>query len=185
MITNKNMFRVSGVKILLRVGVTTALALGASACASRDEVAAEPAPGTAAEAAAAPAPAASSTPLFGGAPSPRFIVPSAANESMPDINSVPTQAPTPKSTAAERAEARRGLIADQSNVSHSDQGGRVLPVTVRPYVASAAPAEVPEAPAALPEETAERLDAPAPARPAEATGPTMGPAPAAKIPAGN
>lgn len=161
-----------------------AAAVALAACASDDAAPAEPAPAPPAEAAAPPA----STGTF-GAGAPRFTVPSAAGLSPPSVNTVPTEAPTPTSTEAEREEARKGLIADLSNARHSVQGGRTMPVVVRPYVETAA-SEQPAAPIAAeigPDAaTTGRLDAPPPPRPAEATGarakPAAGPAPAAQIP---
>lgn len=165
--------------------------LALAACASDDAAPAAPADSTAAaEAGTAPAPAPQST-FNAGAPAPRFVVPPAADQSPPDVNTVPTTAPTPQSTAEERDAARKGLIADLANARHSDQGGRTLPVVVRPYVAAAA-ADLPAGPTA--EETApdeaitNRLDTPPPPRPAEADGPVKpaaGPAPANKVPTGN
>ena len=168
-----------------RVAICAAAAAFAlSSCASDD--AATPEPETAA-AAAEPVPPAAPGPMSAGAP--RFTVPSAGGQSPPSVNTVPTEAPTPKSTEAEREETRKGLIADLTNARHSEQGGRTQPVVVRPYVETAA-SDQPAAPTA-PEigpgaATTDRLDAPPPPRPAEATGaptkPAAGPAPAAQIP---
>ncbi len=163
--------------------------LALAACASDNEVATDvAAPAPAAEPATVPAPMTTSS--FGAAPAPRFVVPSAADQSPPNVNTVPTTAPTPNSTAEERDRARRGLIADLANARHSDLGGRTQPVTVRPYVASAAgqPAD-PVADEAPPAPDTTRLDAPPPVRPPEAGGapakPAAGPAPANSIPTGS
>lgn len=161
-----------------------ALAVALASCASDD--AAPAAPETATATAEAPAPAPTGT-FSAGAP--RFTVPSAAGQSPPSVNTVPTEAPTPKSTEGERDEARKGLIADLTNARHSEQGGRTQPVVVRPYIETAASTQ-PAAPASAeigPDAaTTSRLDAPPPPRPAEASGapakPAAGPAPAAQIP---
>jgi hypothetical protein len=158
-------------------------------CASDDEAQAEapasapsPDPSTAAS---APAPQTFDT----GAPPPRFIVPSAASQSPPSVNTVPTTAPTPKSTDEEREEARQGLVADLANARHSEQGGRTVPVVVRPYVASDQPAPPTVAETPPDEPITNRLDTPPPPRPADADGapakPAAGPAPANKIPTGS
>jgi len=160
-----------------------AAAIALSSCASDDAATPET---TTAAASAEPAPPAPG-PLSAGAP--RFTVPSAGGQSPPSVNTVPTEAPTPTSTEAEREETRKGLIADLTNARHSEQGGRTQPVVVRPYVETAA-SDQPAAPTA-PEigpgaATTDRLDAPPPPRPPEATGaptkPAAGPAPAAQIP---
>lgn len=174
-----------------RASLSTAAAcavLALAACASDNEVPAEvAAPAPAAEASSTPAPMASST--FGAAPAPRFVVPSAADQSPPNVNTVPTTAPTPNSSADERESARRGLIADLANARHSDLGGRTQPVTVRPYVASATEpaATTAQESTRVPDTT--RLDAPPPVRPPEATGapakPAAGPAPANQVPTGS
>ncbi len=98
----------------------------------------------------------------------------AAAKGTPDLNSVPTQAPVPSSTQAERDKIITGLIADRTNARYSEQGGRTQPVAVRPLVDTpliAKPA------VALPAAVA-RVNAPPPPRPAEAAA-----APAAVIPA--
>lgn len=173
---------------IARVAVVT-LVLGAvTACAS-DEASTESPPADAGAGAPAPqvstAPPASSTansPF--GRPSPRFIVPSAAGQSPPNVNTVPTAAPEPRSTAEERDDAREGLVADLANARHSNQGGRSLPVTVRPYVPPAASESESEPPVAA---AAARLDEPAPIRPPEAEAPVspVGPVRPSAIPTGN
>ncbi len=171
---------------LRAAAVVAALMLGA--CAS-DDAATDEAVSTDAVAsapAAEPAPAPASTAF--GAPAPRFTVPSAAGQSPPNVNTVPTAAPTPRSTEEERDEARKGLVADLANARHSEQGGRTQPVVVRPYVETVAapPAAAEPAPS---EPLTNRLDTPSPPRPAEAGGapakPAAGPAPANKIPSGS
>lgn len=166
-------------------------ALTLAACASDDAAEVDAASSTpAAEASSEPAPPPPST-FNAGAPAPRFVIPSAANQSPPDVNSVPTSAPTPKSTADERDAARKGLIADLANARHSEQGGRTQPVVVRPYIAVAADQPAPPtAQETAPDEAiTNRLDTPPPPRPAEADGapakPAAGPAPANKVPTGN
>lgn len=166
--------------------VTAMLAL--AACASDDEVAADAAAAetTVAAEPAAPAPA----PTFGaGNAAPRFVVPSAANQNPPSVNTVPTTAPAPKSSDEERDAARKGLVADIANARHNDVGGRTLPVVVRPYVAAAGGQSVAPPAESTPEPDTSRLDAPPPPRPAEADGapakPAAGPAPANKIPTGS
>jgi hypothetical protein len=93
----------------------------------------------------------------GGAP--RFTQPAPAGRGAPDLNSVPSNVPEPRSTREEREEAIAGLIADRTNARYTDQGGRTMPVAVRPLV----DAPQPEASNAV-----ARLDAPAPERPTEA-----------------
>ncbi|MGE4064520.1 MAG: hypothetical protein AB7E79_14230 [Rhodospirillaceae bacterium] len=166
------------------VAIAATLALGA--CASDD--AAEAAP---TETAAAPEPAPAPAPSAFGAPAPRFAIPSAAAQSPPSVNTVPTEAPTPRSTEEEREEARRGLVADLTNARHSEFGGRTQPVVVRPYVATAGDQPAPPTAAETPPDApiTNRLDEPPPPRPVEADGapakPAAGPAPANKIPTGS
>jgi hypothetical protein len=98
---------------------------------------------------------------------------------------VPTQAPAPSSTEEERERARRGLIADLANARHSEQGGRMQPVVVRPYVETTA-SETPAQGAAPDAPITNRLDDPAPPRPDGAPAkPAAGPAPANRIPTGS
>jgi len=160
------------------------------ACASDEAATDEAAPADAAASAPAaePAPAPASSAF--GAPAPRFTVPTAAGQSPPNVNTVPTTAPTPRSTEEERDEARKGLIADLANARHSEQGGRTQPVVVRPYVETAStPSAAPAAEPAPSEALTDRLDTPPPPRPAEAGGapakPAAGPAPANRIPSGS
>jgi hypothetical protein len=173
--------------VLGAAALAAALTLGA--CASDDAATEEAAPAdVAASAPAEAAPAPTSTAF--GAPAPRFTVPSAAGQSPPNVNTVPTTAPTPTSTKEERDEARKGLVADLANARHSEQGGRTQPVVVRPYVETAsAPAPAAATEPAPSEPLSDRLDTPPPPRPAEAGGapakPAAGPAPANRIPSGS
>ena len=103
----------------------------------------------------------------------KFPVPQTAQQSPPDINTVPSTAPTPRSTADERQKATEGLVADRDNARHSDQGARSMPVAVRPLSDTPPPAAqaTPPIPAAVPAAAVARLSDPAPTRPAEASGP--------------
>jgi len=172
-------------RIAASAAVTAMLAL--SACASDDEAAADAAAESAVAAeTSAPAPA----PTFGAAnASPRFVVPSAASQNPPNVNTVPTTAPAPRSSDEERDAARKGLIADIANARHNDVGGRTLPVVVRPYVEAAGGQSLAPLAETTPEPDTSRLDAPPPPRPAEADGapakPAAGPAPANRIPTGS
>jgi hypothetical protein len=137
------------------------LALGACSSDGTDAVAT----GTAGAESTAPAPEQQTAAapegglVFGGAgPGAKFAPPKTARGT-PDLNTVPTQAPTPPSTKEERTKTLEGLIADRANARYSDQGGRTLPVAVRPLS---------ESPDAARTDVAARIDAPAPARPAEA-----------------
>lgn len=165
--------------------VTAMLAL--AACASDDDLAADAAPeSTVAAESGAPA----SAPTFGAAnAAPRFVVPSAANQSPPSVNTVPSTAPAPRSSDEERDAARKGLVADLANARHNDVGGRTLPVVVRPYVEPVGGQSVAPPAETTPEPDTSRLDAPPPPRPAEADSapakPAAGPAPANKIPTGS
>lgn len=156
-----------------------------AACASNDEAPAETTVATEAPA-SAPAPA----PTFGaGGAQPRFVVPSAANQNPPSVNTVPTTAPAPRSSDEERDAARKGLVADIANARHNDVGGRTLPVVVRPYVETVGGQSLAPAAENTPDPDTSRLDAPPPPRPAEAEGapakPAAGPAPANRIPTGS
>lgn len=111
------------------------------------------------------------------AEAPKFPEPAATAQGTPDINSVPTETPTPPSTANERAQILAGLVADRANARYSDQPARTMPVAVRPLSdappppTAAAVAKLDDAPPARPAEAA------APAQPAaDAIGPS-GPAP--------
>jgi hypothetical protein len=132
-------------------------ALLASACASDKETAEAPAPTQSAD---APAPGGF---VFGGAipGGSRFSAPPPGGTGAPDLNTVPTQTPAPRSSQAERDTALEGLIADRTNARYSDQGGRTMPVAVRPLA---------DTPASATDAVA-RLDAPPPPRPPEAAGP--------------
>ncbi len=181
MIYNK---KISRVRVIAFAAASAAM-LSLAACASGDEAATETAPEANAPAPSAPAPS-----TFGaGNPSPRFVVPSAANQSPPSVNTVPATAPAPRSTDAEREETRRGLIADLANARHNDVGGRTLPVVVRPYVETAGGQSAAPAADPAPQPDTSRLDAAPPPRPAEAGGaaskPAAGPAPANRIPTGS
>jgi len=127
------------------------LALGA--CASDNTAADAPA-----EQASAPSGELAYGGALGGGPSnSRFATP-ATQSGTPDLNTVPREAPEPRSTQEERDEAAAGLIADRNNARYSDQGGRTMPVAVRPLVDTPATAV----------DAVARLDAPPPPRPAEA-----------------
>ena len=76
---------------------------------------------------------ASAAPATGG---PRFAAPATAAKGTPDLNSVPTEAPAPRSSQAERDNAIAGLVADRTNARYSEQGGRTMPVAVRPLIDS-------------------------------------------------
>src|SRR5262245_23490935 len=71
----------------------------------------------------------------------KFPVPATAQQSAPDVNTVPTATPTPRSTAEEREKAIAGLVADRENARHSDQGARTVPVAVRPLSDTPPPAQ--------------------------------------------
>lgn len=180
--TNENS---RGLMMTLFRGTALAALVALAACASDDAATADASPSpTAPEATTAQAPASSGG--FFGTPAPsRFSLPPSADQGPPSVNSVPTTTPTPRSTEAEREEARRGLIADLANSRHTQQGARTVPVTVRPYVPTAAPAVTEETTPEPSPETIERLDSPPPQRPAEAAAPLVGPRPPAAIPTGN
>lgn len=113
---------------------------------------------------------------------PRFDVPADATAGgPPDLNSVPTAAPTPRSTPSERRDALEGLVADRANAQHLPQGARTQPVVVRPLQETASDAAPPEQAEAPPEPDTSRLDAPPPARPAEAA-PIPGTVPGPPVP---
>ncbi len=138
-----------------------ALLLGA--CAGDKEAAEAPAPAPT-QTAQAPA---SGELVFGG----RFAPPPRSGAGTPDLNTVPTQVPAPKSTQEQRDKALEGLIADRTNARYTDQGGRTIPVAVRPLVDTPATAA----------EALARLETPPPPRPPEAGGPA-GPGAAAQEP---
>jgi hypothetical protein len=101
----------------------------------------------------------------------KFPAPVAAGGA-PDVNTVPTAAPAPKSSTQERDRAIAGLVADRENARHAEQGARALPVAVRPLADAppTPPADLatPPKPAAAKPAAVERLAVPAPGRPAEA-----------------
>lgn len=94
----------------------------------------------------------------------KFPPPANSAQGTPDINSVPTETPTPPSTPSARAQVLAGLVADRANARYSDQPARTMPVAVRPL------SDAPPPPAASAEAVAKLDDAP-PARPAEAARP--------------
>ena len=71
--------------------------------------------------------------VFGGDAEsrPRFSAPQSGGQGVPDLNTVPSSAPTP-SPQGERDRAFAGLIADRANSRHTTQGARTMPVAVRP-----------------------------------------------------
>ncbi len=113
--------------------------------------------------------------VFGGNAEtrPRFSAAQDTGEGAPDINSVPSTAPTP-SPQAERDEALAGLIADRANARHTNQGARTMPVAVRPLEPGAGRTEpensAPPAPDAAAVDPVTRLSEVPPPRPAEAGG---------------
>lgn len=130
------------------------------------------------ESAAAPAPAPgelTTGTMPGAGPSSGRFVGAATSTRAPNLADVPTEAPVPPSTQAEREEAKEGLIADRERAQYSDQPGRREPVTVRPLSAGAqtAPA-TPPVPQAAPTQSVTRIETPppaaAPARAAAQTG---------------
>ena len=144
----------SAIRAINLVAVAACAALLLGACSSSKKVAeAPPAPETQ---------QASSTPaqgsLFSGPPQggPRFAAPAAAAKVTPDLNSVPTVAPTPRSSQAERDKAMDGLTADRTNARYSEQGGRTMPVAVRPLI---------DSPEAVRAEAVARIDQAPPPRP--------------------
>jgi len=105
----------------------------------------------------------------------KFPVPASASTSPPDVNTVPTTTPTPRSTADEREKAIEGLVADRDNARHSEQGARTMPVAVRPLSDTPPPppqASMPPKPDAVPAAAVARLSEPPPSRPAEAATPS-------------
>jgi hypothetical protein len=112
------------------------------------------------------------------AEAPKFPVPVSAAKSAPDLNSVPTETPTPPSTKDERSQVMAGLVADRANARHSDQPARTMPVAVRPL------SDAPPPPPAASTTAVARLDETPPARPADAGSDTATPAPPAVGPSG-
>lgn len=96
------------------------------------------------------------------AEAPRFPEPTNSAQGTPDINSVPTETPTPPSTKDERSQIMAGLVADRANARYSDQPARTMPVAVRPLS---------DAPPAVSTTAVAKLDDAPPARPAEAANP--------------
>ncbi len=86
----------------------------------------------------------------------RFKAPGPVASGTPDLNTVPTPAPKARSSREEREETIAGLVADRSNARYADQGGRTMPVAVRPLV---------DTPEAAKTDAVARLEAAAPQRP--------------------
>lgn len=106
----------------------------------------------------------------------KFPVPATAQQSPPDVNTVPTTTPAPRSTAEEREKAIQGLVADRENARHADQGARTMPVVVRPLSDTPPPVQAnaaPPVPPAVPAAAVARLSEPPPSRPAEAAAPSQ------------
>ena len=105
----------------------------------------------------------------------KFPVTQTAQQSPPDVNTVPTTKPAPKSTADEREKAVEGLVADRENARHADQGARTMPVAVRPLSDVLPPvvAATPPKPDAVPAAAVARLSEAPPSRPAEASAPAQ------------
>jgi len=53
-------------------------------------------------------------------------------EGAPSLSTVPTEAPVPPSTAAQRTGTVEGLVSDRARAQYTEQGGRREPVNVRP-----------------------------------------------------
>lgn len=94
-----------------------------------------------------------------GAGGARFVQPAAGAKGAPDLNTVPTATPSPRSSKEARDKVIAGLVADRTNARYSDQTGRTQPVAVRPLV---------DTPEAARTDIVAKIDAPAPPRPAEA-----------------
>lgn len=119
-------------------------------------------------------PAASAPPttggLFMGSGSASSAFKSSSGET-PSLSSVPSEAPTPPSSAEQRKEAVEGLVADRAKAEYTEQGGRREPVTVRPLNENAATeAAAPPRPQAAPVERVARLEG-APEAPAANSAP--------------
>ncbi len=161
----KSLVQTRGIPVLAwAAAMASVLALGA--CASNGETqtaeASAPASQTAPETTTA---ADSSGFVFGGsvpggaAPGiSRFAPPANVATGSPDLKTVPTEAPKPRSTKEERDQALAGLVADRVNARYNDQTGRTQPVAVRPFV---------DTPEATRTDAVARIDAPAPERPTE------------------
>ena len=108
----------------------------------------------------------------------KFPVPANVAKGSPDVNSVPTEVPTPPDTKEQRADVLAGLVADRQNARHSDQPARTLPVAVRPLSdtppAQTAELTTPPKPEAARAAVVARLETPPPTRPAEADGAAKG-----------
>ena len=139
-----------------------AAALTLAACSSQRDVLPPPDTAPGSPQASAPADPAQGGFVIGGKQSGKFKAPTETAASTPDINTVPTTAPTP-SSKEDRSKLVTGLVADRNNARYADQGGRTLPVAVRPLT---------DTPAAQDSAVA-RLDNPAPERPAEAALPPL------------
>src|SRR5262249_19565370 len=122
------------------------------------------------------APSSSGGLVFGGPAGGTFAVPANIQQGPPDVNTVPTAVPAPKSSKEERTKALVGLIADRQNARHSEQPARPWPVAVRPLSDQPAPKASEAAVAAL--------ATPAPDRPADADAPPSEAPPAAASPPG-
>jgi hypothetical protein len=148
--------RSTGPRVPLAAAAFIALGVLVSGCSSDKD---KPAPGQAAEA-------------------PKFPVPASSAQGTPDINSVPTETPTPPSTKDERSKVMAGLVADRANARYSEQPARTMPVAVRPL------SDAPPPPVSASTAAVERLDATPPARPEDAGSETATPRPPAAEAAG-
>jgi hypothetical protein len=161
-IAAESLGRTRGLSILARTAASAAmLALAACASDSTEKTAEAPAPAPA----EATTTADSSGFVFGGGGIPgggnsRFAAPAAAAKGTPDLNTVPTEVPQPRSTKEDRDLALAGLVADRVNARYSEQTGRTQPVAVRPLI---------DSPEAARTDAEARLDTPAPERPAAVT----------------
>jgi len=136
-----------------------AAALTLAGCSSQRDVLPppDPEPGTAQTSAPASDPAQGGFVIGGRQNNSKFVTPAQAPSTTPDINTVPAAAPQ-ASSKEERDKILTGLIADRNNARYADQGGRTLPVAVRPLTDT--PADQQNA--------VDRLGASPPERPAEA-----------------
>ena len=103
----------------------------------------------------------------------RFSAPASSGQGAPDLNTVPSETPTP-SPQSERDQALEGLIADRSNTRHTPQGARSIPVAVRPLRPGegqqTAENSEPPVPEAATVDPVTRLEDVPPPRPVEAGG---------------
>jgi outer membrane protein OmpA-like peptidoglycan-associated protein len=76
-------------------------------------------------------------------PNPRI-----SGQGAPALATVPTKAPTPKSTKQDRDKITEGLLSDMNRARYTDSGGRTMPVAVRPL--TEAQAQINDAPAIPP-----------------------------------